>query len=442
METIKKWLRLILSSGKKSSLFLLILFIAFSGIGYLFVNQFNDVRYFDKIVNFNKHVIQTFYDGDSGKYLVQIGKESEADKISIEIGSKHIKEFIQQMPQFQKSGKFNKETYDGFIKNHEISQYDVWVYAAQQLKIRVLERMIYGLPGSFFPEIERALVSSKTINSVQGFQYIVKDEMVDEAVQQLMKQKNKGDLATFIKEKTKELSFFFVNPETRKGFLIELTDQEAKNFSTDDLNWVIRQRTSDLKDIQKLQQHFKGHNIKIVQIEYSPKSPKLSGLLFDSTDFYERGGSVFIPIVEEIKPIHAKDFTEEEVKQLEKEYEHMLFSKCAVLCALELANNFNNGLLSEKDLEKMCFKKTFSKNIDRLLTSDLKFFATGKNKAVIFQNYEGKASIFIEKTKTFKPSNNQTLTLLKQNGIDITAQMIQINFDGFFAYWIRKFENQ
>lgn len=441
MKSFQKWFRLLAIRGKPINIFLSIFFVSFSGIGYLFVNQFNDVNYFNKNISFGQKV-KVFYGGDFGKYLVSIGKETEAEKHNIVINKNNVKKYIYNMQQFQKDGAFDKEVYAQFLKDNKITQYDVWQYATQQSKIDIFFNMFSNFPKKTFEVLDNIISTEKNIDSISGIQYLINDNIINEIVAKQMEFVTHEDLKNFIQYNTKDSGYLFIKPEKRKGFVIEIPDKKLSDLNKENLNLIIRSHLNANNARAQMSKLFK-FDVNIIEFnDFVDRGTGIKDLLFEEVNFYQIGHSIFIPIVTDIQPIAARDFTPEQLSKIKDDYERMLFKKESILYAFQLSNMLNKGLISEDFLNKHCFKKNFVKTLAGANTSELKFFTTDINKSIAFMNYEGKGAVFICKKRNFKKSEQSMFSMLKQMGYDVSSQIMDSFSESLLVYWIKNFENK
>jgi hypothetical protein len=437
---MKKWFRQLVQKGKKFNLFIFLFFIVFSGIGYLFLNQFHDVRYFNKKIDFNQRVIDTFYKGDTGQYLIQAGKESEAVKHGIEVSPNYIQNYIKEMPQFLNAGKFDIKLYETFLKANKITQYDVWRYASQQFTINILNNMLTELPVKSSDTLSKWVTTPTTLESISGYQYFLKDEIIENKVAEQMSKVQKKDLKKFIADNTAESSLFYINPEKRKGLLIKLSKTKMSDVKREQLSEILKSKINKQNATQKLSEIFGPQtNIVIIEKDFIIRSGDISDLLFEPFNFYEKGNSIYIPLVEEIVPITAKELTDEDLEKIKEEYELMIFKQTALVESLKLSNMVNQGLLKESELDKICYKKPFSKNLSSLMQSELGLCILKKGHSAVFENYESRIVIFVCKNKTYGANSNATGQM--RTLLDLVTSHIEGSvIDCILAYWIHDFE--
>jgi len=321
---ISKWKESLVRAGKRKSVFLWILISIFSGFGYFFINPFHDIQYFNKKQTFEPNFISTFYKGNNGFYIMENGKEAEAEKHGIIASKQRIKDFIQKMPEFQKNGSFSGEKMSKFLKNNKVNQYDVWRYAAQQVKNNLFFGAMEDFPSGHTKSINQSIVSQMNLQKISGMQFYLNDDFLEKRMKGEVDKlvKDKKALQQFLSDQFIESNFRVMTPEKRSGFLIQFPG----NFKIerDILNKILV-----LHDRKKIERFLTKNkiNYEITSLDSVRRDGSINNILFDSSRIIERGGSQFIPIVSEIIPIDFIALNKENIEFFQEEYKLIIMVK-------------------------------------------------------------------------------------------------------------------
>ena len=427
----KKWWRQLQVSGRNTNFLLISFIIFFSGFGYFFINKFDNINYFDQKINFDQKIIKTFYYNNNNMFLLEEGMRIEASKHNISATTSGIKNFIESMSEFQVNGKFDKEKYNKFLEQHQLKHYQIMKYALTKKTNEIFKNMFPSLNYSNLTQNR-----NKSIQTVSGTNFIIKDEIINESTEEKMKNITKAELLQFAYAQNVSLDFAFIEKETRTGFLVILKKCNKQAFPDTKFKNLVRNLNKFNKE--EIVNYVKNctNNITIDIVEYNnvSKNGEDSDFLFQEIDLYQDENNIIIPVVQHITPISFKEY--EDLTVVKKEYKTALSKKISIILATKLANDLNNNVITRKDLEKLCTFKAFVYDINNATEDQIKFFSLEENKAQQFINSYSQSGVFVCNKRVYKNNNNMISNILNNDATQI------LETQNRFITWMMNFSNQ